>query len=266
MAKQTASQRRPLRVFIAGATGYTGRAVAEACARGGAATVAHVRPDSPRLAEWKAHFKALGAGVDTTPWEAAAMRATMVRLEPTHVMALLGTTRSRARAATLRGEPAESYRSVDYGLTHLLIQAAVGAAAVTGVAPRLVYLSAVGAGEETRNSYLRVRGVIERELRESGLPYLAIRPSFITGDDRDETRRAERWTARIMDTLLAPLALVGGGRLRNRYRSVTGPELGYAVARLALEDDGSSRVVSMDELRREPTEPGHKHGTGPDRL
>ncbi len=266
MAEQRASQRRPERVFVAGATGYTGRAVVEACVRDGAAAVAHVRPDSPRLAEWRAHFQRLGAEVDTTPWEDAAMRATMVRLEPTHVMALLGTTRSRARAAALRGEPAESYRSVDYGLTHLLIEAAVGAAAVTGVRGRLIYLSAVGAREETRNSYLRVRGVVERELGESGLPYLAIRPSFITGNDRDETRRTERWTARIMDALLAPLALAGGRRLRDRYRSVSGAELGYAVARLALEDSGNSRVVPMDELRRQLTRPGHQHGTGPDRL
>lgn len=239
----------PHRVFVAGATGYTGRAVVRGCVRQGATTVAHVRPDSPRLEEWRARFAADGAEVDTTPWNGAAMRATLVRLRPTHVASLLGTTRARARA-TARAGGAESYRTVDYGLTHLLVQAAVAAAAVTAVRPRLVYLSAVGAREDTRNAYLRVRGLIERELRECGLPYLVVRPSFITGGDRDERRRAERWTARVVDALLAPLALVGGRRLRDRYRSIGGPALGDALARLALCDAGAGHVVGMDELRR----------------
>ena len=239
----------PHRVFVAGATGYTGRAVVRGCLQEGATTVAHVRPDSPRLAEWRDRFAAQGAEVDTTVWDAAAMRATLVRLRPTHVMALLGTTRARARDSVRRGG-AESYRSVDYGLTRLLIEAAAAAARVTTVRPRLVYLSAVGAREDTRNAYLRVRGLVERELRESGLPYLAVRPSFITGGDRDERRRMERWTARIVDALLAPLTVVGGRRLRDRYRSVSGPALGAALARLALSDAGAGRVVGMDELRQ----------------
>src|SRR5690606_9110185 len=174
-----------------------GRAVVKGCVRHGAATVAHVRPDSPRLEEWRARFAADGAAMDATPWDGAAMVGTLVRLRPTHVISLLGTTRARARAAASQGEgkgKGESYRSVDYGLTHMLIRAAVAAAAATGVRPRLVYLSAVGASEDTRNAYLRMRGLVERELRECGLPYLVVRPSFITGPDRDETRRAERWT------------------------------------------------------------------------
>lgn len=237
------------RVFVAGATGYTGRAVVRGCVREGAVTVAHVRPDSPRLPEWRRRFADEGAEVDTTPWDGSAMRATLERVRPTHIFALLGTTRARAAAAARRGAT-ESYLSVDYGLTRLLVDAAVAAATITAVRPRLVYLSAVGASEETRNSYLRVRGLAERALRESGLPYLVVRPSFITGRDRDESRRAERYTARTVDALLAALALVGGRRLRDRYHSVRGPELGDALATMALSDAGAGRVVGMDDLRR----------------
>ena len=85
------------RVFVAGATGYTGREVVRRCAELGAETVAHVRPDSARIHEWERRFGALGARVDATPWELQAMCATLVRLRPTHVFALLGTTRARAR-------------------------------------------------------------------------------------------------------------------------------------------------------------------------
>ena len=98
--------------FVAGATGYTGREVVRVLRESGVSTVAHVRPDSPRLAEWRARFGALGAEVDTTPWDAPAMATTLARVQPAIVFALLGTTRRRARAAAERGA-AESYASVD---------------------------------------------------------------------------------------------------------------------------------------------------------
>ena len=237
------------RVFIAGATGYTGREVVRCCATLGVRTVAHVRPDSSRLAQWRERFATMGATTDTTPWERAAMIATLTRLRPTHVFALLGTTRARARLTEKAGGATESYETVDYGLTHLLLQAATEAARATGVRPRLVYLSAIGAREDTRNSYMRVRGRIEHELRESGLPWLAVRPSFITGDDRDESRPLERVAALMTDAALAMTALLGARRLRDRYGSMSGATLGCGMARLALEETGEGRVVMGEELR-----------------
>lgn len=237
------------RVFVAGATGYTGREVVRRCAELGAETVAHVRPDSPQLAEWERRFAALGARVDTTPWEPRAMCVTLARLRPTHVFALLGTTRARARQAARASRRVESYETVDYGLTHLLLEAARLATRELGVRPRFVYLSAVAAREDTRNGYLAVRGRLERELRESGLPYLIARPAFITGGDRDERRVLERGTAVVMNGLLGALGVLGARRLRDRYRSITGRELGEGLVRVALAETGRGRVVGGDELR-----------------
>ena len=62
----TSRTERP--VCVAGATGLTGREVVAQLRQRGVPTVAHVRPDSPRLDEWRARFEALGATVDTTPW------------------------------------------------------------------------------------------------------------------------------------------------------------------------------------------------------
>ncbi|HEY0970887.1 MAG TPA: NAD(P)H-binding protein [Gemmatimonadales bacterium] len=236
-------------VFVAGATGYTGREVVRSCATLGVRTVAHVRPDSPRLPEWRERFAAVGALTDATPWEPDAMADTLARLRPTHLFALLGTTRARARRAMAAGRAAESYESVDYGLTHLLLGAALRAARATGVRPRFVYLSAIGAREDTRNSYVRARGRVERELRESGLPWLVVRPSFITGGDRDEARPLERVAAAVMDAALAIPGLLGARRLRDRYHSITGAELGRGMARLALRATGEGRVVMAEELR-----------------
>jgi uncharacterized protein YbjT (DUF2867 family) len=121
--------------FVAGATGLTGRFVVEALRRRGITTHAHVRPDSSRLAHWQAHFQALGAVVDTTPWTQEAMNATFRALEPDLVFALLGTTRKRMQAEQT------DYSAIDYGLTKVLIDAALAASGKKR--PRFTYLSTV---------------------------------------------------------------------------------------------------------------------------
>ena len=74
--------------FVAGATGYVGHAVARAARGAGLAVTAHVRPDSRRLEEWRSRFTALGADVDTTPWELAAMTASSVVIHSTEISAM----------------------------------------------------------------------------------------------------------------------------------------------------------------------------------
>src|SRR5262245_139273 len=105
--------------FVAGATGYTGREVVRELAVRGFSVVAHVRPDSPRLGEWRARFGELGAGVkvDASPWNLDAVIAALGTHAPTHLFALLGTTRARAKAAAKNGAAAADYEAVDYGLT-----------------------------------------------------------------------------------------------------------------------------------------------------
>ncbi len=230
--------------FVAGATGYTGREVVRVLRESGVSTVAHVRPDSPRLAEWRARFGALGAEIDTTPWDAPAMATTLARVQPAIVFALLGTTRRRARAAAERGA-AESYASVDLGLTRLLLDAAVA----SGARPRFVYLSAAGVREGTRNAYLDARARVERALRASGLPFVIARPSFVTGPDRDEPRPLERSAAIAADAALGLAARLGARRLAARWRSTTGAALAAALVRLALDPAAEGRVAEADALR-----------------
>lgn len=219
------------RVFVAGATGYTGRAVVASLVAHGAEAVAHVRPDSPALATWRDRFGTMGAEVDTTPWAESELLVTMARLRPTHIFALLGTTKKRARQATAAGSRTRAdYEAIDYGLTAMLLRAAVD----SGLSPHFTYLSAIGANASTGNEYLRVRGRIEAELALSGLPYLIAQPSFITGDDRDEPRPAERWGARAVDGVLNAMAPLGARGLRDRYASMTGTELADSLVRLAL--------------------------------
>ncbi|GJG85833.1 hypothetical protein tb265_10140 [Gemmatimonadetes bacterium T265] len=226
-------------VFVAGATGYVGRAAVAAL---GARAVAHVRPDSPALDAWRARFAALGAAVDVTPWDEDALTATLARVRPAAVFALLGTTRKRGAAS------GDTYESVDYGLTALLFRAAVRVAAAE--APRFVYLSALGADAGSRNPYLAARGRFEAELRAGPLPWTVVRPSFITGPDRGESRPAERVGAAVVDALAAPVASLGGRRTADRYRSITGAALASELVRLAGDPGAAGRVVQGDGLRR----------------
>jgi uncharacterized protein YbjT (DUF2867 family) len=226
--------------FVTGATGFVGRATVPALVGQGARTVAHVRPDSSRLAEWRQRFAAMGAEVDATPWQTPAMTVTLAKLQPSHVYFLVGTTRARARGEGLTGD---RYQTVDYGLCKILVDAAVAC----GSKPRVVLLSSVGVSAGASQGYLRAHWQAEELVRGSGLPWLIARPSIIAGPGRDDVRPAERVGAVVADGLLAVAGLVAP-KVRARYRSTTPEILGGVLARAGVRGD-PGRVLEGDDLR-----------------
>jgi uncharacterized protein YbjT (DUF2867 family) len=233
-----------MRAFVAGATGYTGREVVRELRAHGVAAVAHVRSDSPKLDEWEARFHAHYALVDTTSWELHALRESLERWQPTHIFALLGTTRARVRQARSQGQD-DSYETVDYGLTSMLLRAQL----LTGRPARFVYLSSIGVNSRTRNPYLAVRWRMESELRESGLPYIIARPGFITGPDREERRWSERSLAIASDALLTLAGTLGARRLRARFQSMTGAQLAAALVHAAVDERYTNVLLDSIQLR-----------------
>ncbi len=229
------------KAFVAGATGYTGRAVVEALRRLDILTVAHVRPQSRQRQTWEERFGAMGAEVDTTPWERDAIIATVERLRPTLVFALLGTTKKRAK------QDQASYDSVDYRLTAMLI----AACEPLSPPPRFIYLSSAGvpAAEPRKGSYMHARWHVERDLEASSLPYVSARPSFITGANRDEDRPGERVGAAVANGALSMLGAIGMKRLRDRYRSTDNTTLAAGLVRLARDVSRSRYVAESEELR-----------------
>jgi NADH dehydrogenase len=229
--------------FVLGATGFVGREVVrQLCVRGGS-PIAHVRPDSAKLAEWTRVFTEQGAAVDTTPWDVAQLAArfrTVFARGAGQIYICIGTTRGKAKADAVEGD---IYEKVDLGLTQLTIEAARASEG----RPRLVYLSSVGADSTARSAYLRARGKAEEVIKSSGLPWVIARPSLITGE-RDEGRLGERSAAVVGDGLLAVAGLLGGKRLRDRYRSTTPDVLASALIRLG-EAPESERVVDGADLR-----------------
>ena len=226
--------------FVLGATGFVGREVVRQLAVRGTTVIAHVRPDSSSLAKWEQTFKELGAAVDTTPWDAAAMAARFRETRPDQVYVLIGTTRSAAKRDKVEGN---IYEAVDLGLTRIAVDAARG----SETKPRIVYLSSIGADAGARSAYLQARGKAEDAVRSSGLPWVIARPSFITGD-RDESRIGERSAAIVGDGLLAVARVFGGKKVREKYRSTTPDVLASALIRLGEAPD-HDRVAEGSDLR-----------------
>ncbi len=231
--------------FVAGSTGYTGRALVQALRRQDITTVAHVRPGSRSLAEVATTFLDAGAEVDTTPWEPEALTETLRRVNPDLVFACLGTTRKRMKAARRAGTE-EDYRTVDYGLTAMLVDACLAA----GLKPRFVYLSAAGVRDGAQGAYYTARADAEEKVRESGLPYTLARPSFISGDDRAERRPAERIAAKVTDaTLGIASAVARRSAIKDKWGSMTGELLARGMVQVALDPAFEDQVAEAAALR-----------------
>lgn len=229
------------KALVVGATGYTGRAVVAALRARNVSTVAHLRPGSADASLWRERFAAHGALVDESPWEPAAISAMVAIHRPSVIFACLGTTRRRAAREGIDSP----YERVDYGLTKQVFDAALAA----GHAPRFVYLSALGANEASANAYLAVRGRFERELAASSLPHLIVRPAFISGSDRPESRPSERLFAVTTDALLAGVAALGGQRIRDRFGTLTGTQLAEGMVALALASRDARAVADVAAIR-----------------
>ena len=224
--------------LVLGASGFVGREVVRQLCVRGTKTVAHVRPTS--LEKWKPTFEQMGATVDAAAWDAAALAARMREIKPAQVYILIGTTRGAAKRDNVEGN---IYEAIDLGLT----QIAVDAARASETKPRIVYLSSVGASKSASSAYLAARGKAEDVVTGSGLPWAIARPSIITGD-RDESRVGEKTAGIVGDGLLAVVGVLGGKKLRDKYRTTTPDILASALIRMA-EAPEHDKIYEGADLR-----------------
>ncbi|MGQ0562588.1 MAG: SDR family oxidoreductase [Gemmatimonadota bacterium] len=231
------------RAFVTGATGYTGQAVVRELVRRDVECIAHVRPDSPQLEQWRARFTGLGATFDCTPWGDAEFDAVIRHYRPAFVFALLGTTRQRARRARRRGAR-DSYETVDYQLTSIALKAT----AKLSPDARFIYLSSVGVRAGTRNPYLAARWRLESELKQSGLRYVIAQPALITGADREQFRITERGAALAAQAVFAAAGALGFRTFTQRYATLTGPQLGRALVNAALDPSCTNVMLEVPQL------------------
>lgn len=232
------------RVLVIGATGYTGQALVEQLSQRASAQVwAHVRPDSPALSQWEARVQPWeNVELSTAAWSDAAMRAELERVAPTHIFLLLGTTKARGRGPQTSAI-ADTYEAVDYGLTHLVLQANLS----TPAPARIIYLSSLGVSPKTTNPYLKVRARIEAQLQAASPSWVSVRPSFISGPDRQESRPLERVSAIAATPLLRLAGALGARRYYERYRPRTGAELAALLIACAF-DPTAHGIMRLDDI------------------
>jgi len=237
-------------IFIAGATGYTGSAFVKRLAQAKHDVVAHIRPDSPSMAEMAPLFKSHGARIDTSPWEPAAIADALKASKATHVASLLGTTRARARKASKKGIDA-TYEAVERDMTLMLLAAAQD----MKEKPRFIFLSAMGADKSGGNRYMAARTMVEKAIFNSGLNYLIARPAFISGSDRSEFRLMERSATIISDGILSMTGLMGARKFRDSYRSLNAEQLAAGMATLALRE---GNIIANPFMLRHPDHSSHR--------
>ena len=231
--------------FVAGATGYVGQYVVQQLSKQDISVVAHIRPDSKRLAEWCKRLEIQNVRIDTTVWSVKAMAETFRRLQPSVIFCLIGTTRSRMSNYRKEGQPATeaSYEAIDYGLTQILIDAAQQA----DIQPQFVYLSAMGTSPQAKGAYMKARYKAEQAVIYSDLPYTILRPAIITGSDREESRLAEQWGGKILDGILT-IGKVFGFRSAANYRSISGKGLADVLVQVVLNSELENRIIERQEF------------------
>ena len=167
-----------LKVWIAGASGFSGRAITDLLSRHPRyQPLPHIRPNSSRLERLLAEWETLGASPHVCPWD--QIEAQLHEHEPDVIVSCIGTTKRQAR------QGGGSYDEVDYALNAQLIRAAERMSSK----PHFIYISSMGAQWGAWSAYLKARMDVEQLLSDSALDCSIIRPAFLSGESRDERRK-----------------------------------------------------------------------------
>lgn len=156
------------RVLVAGGTGFLGGAIVETLLDRGASVAVLSR--DPARAERRFEGRVEGRRGDVTDRDSLA--GTLDGIETV------------VHSVQFSGFPVEA---PSRGLTFMAVDAAgtanvVDAASRAGVR-KFVYLSGVGADPHSDKAWYRAKGIAERVVRESGLAWSILRPSWVYGPD-----------------------------------------------------------------------------------
>ncbi|MFC5271797.1 oxidoreductase [Adhaeribacter terreus] len=150
-----------------------------------------------------------------------------------NIFCCLGTTMKQAGSK-------ENFYKVDYTYVVELAKATS-----KHFARQFLVVSAMGADPDSKFYYNRVKGDMEKAVKE--LPFTAVhifRPSLLTGD-RQESRLGEKIGEAVL-SVLNPIML---GPLK-KYRSVPARCVAKAMLLTALESGGGVKVHESDEIAR----------------
>jgi uncharacterized protein YbjT (DUF2867 family) len=203
-----------LRVWIAGASGFCGRALTQHLAQSpNYHPLPHIRPSSSRLERLNGVWADMGVTPVLSEW--STLKQSIQEHRPHVIVSCIGTTKKQAKRS------GGGYEEVDEGLNLQLLNAAESLAHP----PLFIYLSSMGAQWGRWNAYLRARMNVENALKESSLSYAIIRPAILSGSDRDETRTLEGLGAGFSYRLALVYQALGLSYRANRVRPLDSPDI-----------------------------------------
>jgi uncharacterized protein YbjT (DUF2867 family) len=150
-----------------------------------------------------------------------------------HVFCCLGTTIKKAKTK-------EAFKKVDLEYPIFLAKKAKARKV-----SQFLLISSMGADENSRFFYSKVKGQLEGELIKMGLKSLKIfRPSLLLGE-RKEFRFGEKIAAVISQGL--PFIFDGGLR---KYRPIYGETVAKAMYKTAVEERPGTQIFSSEEIQQ----------------
>ena len=209
-----------MKVLILGATGLVGRnALAQALANPAVTQV--IAPTRRRLTKQDKLMNPVATKLELLLPEVASW-------EPDAAICATGTTIKKAGSK-------EAFRSVDHDLPLSFARLAHQAGT-----QNFALVSAIGASVDSSFFYARVKGELERDIREIGFGSLTIvRPGIIEGE-RDEVRLAERIVLKLSH-FLAPI-------LPKRFCVNPAPKIAQALVNAIVNPEPGVHFRYSDSL------------------
>ena len=112
---------------------------------------------------------------------------------------------------------------------------------------RFVFVSSMGAGKPV-GFYLENKAAVETVLKQSGLPYVILRPSLLMGGSRAQFRPGERVSQLLLPAVFKPFDLIGGRRLSwvGKYRPIDSNVVAQAAVRYGLDNGNENKQVVLE--------------------
>ena len=221
------------KIWIAGASGFCGRALVDLLAQQKKfIVIPHIRPSSSRANQLIPYWRKLGLEPVVCEWH--LLEEQWFNHRPQVVISCLGTTKRKAKKG------GGSYQEVDLEMNQTLIRYAeelqLDQQKYNEVRPRhMVYISSMGSEWGRWNAYLRPRLLVEQSLQASTLHYSIIKPGILHGESRDETRIGETVGAHFSQILATFFAFCGFKKLSYHVKPLDAPELAQFLVLLIGE-------------------------------
>lgn len=220
-------QAAPL-VAIAGISGYTGQRLLPLLPNDPSRVRLLLRPSSAKKPPWSGDPRVVSVDLlDEAALEQALSGASVI-------VSLVGTTKAQFAPAK-GGEHAVNYDTVDIG-----IPAALARAGKRAGAKRFVLLTSHGI-ESSPGAYAAAKRRAEALVKESGLAWVMVRPSFIVGPGRAAPKA--------LDVFWAPIRLFAKGTADD-WRSIDVTVLARAIHALIESDAHDGTVVTGRALHQ----------------